>query len=202
MIIVSCIFLLPAPGQARGSYFFGDVSIGSSWLHHQSQYAESELAWGLTAGVGGKWPYFPVRAFLLFQYERSSQASQIPSASVSEKIGLDLDSLLGGVRLLVPIYRDIRIYGDFLLGRTIIAEYFETGGGEINQVTPETLLLTLGLQWRLLYRLSLGVKSEFFWLAVPGYQANSAENGHLYNRFFGPDGLDSSRVLATVSVHF
>ena len=157
------LVLFGASGQARaqpardpGTRFLAELEGGALLTGDAGPAVRASL------GFGGKWKRFPARFYLIGQLGASSYVASPPAylaARSGSESGAFHDVALG-LRVLVPVVSELRVFVEGLLGGTLAsASYSEPGIAELSARQWLGLaLLSAGLQWRFLYQLSVGAR--------------------------------------------
>jgi hypothetical protein len=151
---------LPSTAAARshGSHFIAELDGGASLS------GDGGLAARLAFGAGGKFRGFPLRFYLLGQLATSRYEAEVPRAVARSGVeeGGFVDLALGP-RVYFPITDAWRVYGEALFGASFATgRYAELGRPPLQaQEWLWLAQLTLGVQWRIVYALSLGVHASF-----------------------------------------
>lgn len=113
-------------------------------------------------GVGAKWKGFPARFYAIGQFGASSYVASPPrelAAGGGRESGAFQDLALG-LRVVLPIVSELRVYVEGLGGGTLASARFqEPGLGTLHAREWLGLaLLSGGLQYRIFYQLSVGAR--------------------------------------------
>lgn len=147
-----------AAPRDRGTHFLAELEAGGVLT------GSGGPAMRLAFGAGAKWRSFPVRFYLVGQLGTSSYTAQAPppypTASSSEE-GAFQDLALGP-RLYVPVWGPLRVFVEGLVGATFASATRARYAGATLTAHEWLALLQLsaGLQWRILYQLSLGARAS------------------------------------------
>jgi hypothetical protein len=177
LLTSSLFFLLPAGAGAQeipchdgpcvarrqprddGTHFVAEVNGGGTVLGGRG------LMVGGLFGVGGKLRALPFRFYLVgeFAYSGSTDEGLSPSLGISfrdERSRRDIDF---GLRIYVPIWGPLRLFGDILGGATYVSASLQRDG--LPTVQSSTwgglAVAAVGLQVRVLRNLSFGARARF-----------------------------------------
>ena len=151
----------PSGPRRRGTFFVLELDTGFSEAAYAGAMAGPKL--GASAGITVRLPHSTLRWYLL------GSASVAYSTARTNRRGITTDAdredldLFVANRLVFPVWRGLRLYGELGLGRRVIRERIERsdGLGALSSISDEWLLVTaLGVQWRLNRRWSLGLRGE------------------------------------------
>jgi hypothetical protein len=150
---------------------------------------------GLTVGVGGKLRHFPPRFFLLGSFGGGVARTRGDHNSTPFALATNHLDLLGGLRILIPIFGPVRIYGDVLGGMTRVGGTLDRYGAMSLAAESFEPMLTLaaGLSLRVHTNLSLGLRARFD--LVRGEDPLAAAAGL-------PSGMGRTLLQLTGTMHF
>lgn len=170
----SCRFLPPAlllaallcPAAAAagpaGTHLFAEANLGLGIA--PVTYLAPDFAWGGLVGIGGKFAGFPLRFYAVAGAEAVDFGGegvhpQTGSAFQAERWYVDI---FGGLRLLLPIFDEIRTYVDLLGGATYIDGTVDRADGPsiAKQDWYAQFTLGWGLQYRWHENASTGIRAE------------------------------------------
>lgn len=160
--LVACLGLLLAAERARaaprdtGTHAIAELEGGALLSGKGGPALRAAL------GIGGKWRGFPARFYLVGHFGASGYVAEPPESRAQEQSseeGAFYDFALGP-RVYWPIIGPLRLFVEALAGATLAsANHVEYGRSSLS--ASEWLLLaqaSAGLQWRLLYQLSVGAR--------------------------------------------
>lgn len=181
--------------QAKGTFFLLELNSGVG----ESPYAGSApgLSYGASAGLTFRIPGTPLRYHLLGSVaHRSASASGVHAGTPYVAHRSDVD-LFSAHRLVVPIWRMLRVYGEVGLGtRFSRSDLDRTAGlGPLSASQQRFLLVTaIGLQARISKHFSVGVRGELVPLGSGPDVATFAADL--------PPNPNRMSALAQLGVHF
>lgn len=144
---------------APGTHFIAEISGGATTLGSGGLALEGVL------GIGGKLRGFPPRFYLIGEaaYSSGTLSSATPLAGVGFRDERSYRDLSGGLRIYLPIYGPVRIFGDGLVGGSHVAASLDRQG-----LAPRTaegwlpmFALAAGVQVRMFRFLSVGMRAKF-----------------------------------------
>ncbi|MBN1772788.1 MAG: hypothetical protein JXB32_16075 [Deltaproteobacteria bacterium] len=156
--------LCPAAATAgsSGTHLFAEANLGLGIA--PVTYLAPDFAWGGMIGIGGKFAGFPLRFYAVagaeaVDFTGDGVHPQTGCAFASERWYVDL---YGGLRLLMPIFDQIRTYVDLLGGATYIDGVVARADGPsiAKQDWYGQFTLAWGLQYRWHENASTGVRAE------------------------------------------
>jgi len=156
--------LCPAGATAgpAGTHLFAEANLGLGIA--PVTYLAPNFAWGGMLGIGGKFAGFPLRFYAVAGGEAVDFAGegvhpQTGSAFVADRWYVDI---YGGLRLLLPIFDQIRTYVDLLGGATYIDGSVDRADGPSisKQDWYGQFTLAWGLQYRWHENASTGIRAE------------------------------------------
>ncbi len=177
---------------------------------------EGQLGWGggsafadapaglvskLTLGVGGKFKGWPVRFYAIGNVTLADYAGELQTSSGNAETNREWFAWSLGVRMLAPIAPRLRLLVDASVGAGSVSSSAILNGGR-EQVsasdTTSVLEMGVGLQYRLHYRFSIGLRGDFtFPLSLDAFDVVS--------EFAGARSSDGSAmnpsVLLTATLH-
>lgn len=187
VVAVAVGLLLPATASADGSHFIAELNNGLAFPLGYEEGYDPGYALGLTAGFGGKFKGNPVRFYLIGQFNSASFSADRLYNGKRRLIDRTVTDFNGGLRMLVPVQRHLRVYGDLALGVAQTDSQAASPDLPANIVIRDTesnvaLFTGIGVQYRLFYHLSLGGKLDFAFMFHDGdvdavTAATSAESG-------------------------
>lgn len=151
----------PLGSRNRGTFLLLELDTGFS----ESAYAGAlpGLKLGASAGVTFRLPRAPLRWYVLGSVAVSNSTARTDRRGITTDVDRqDVDLFLAN-RLVLPVYRGVRVYGELGLGRRVIRERIDRTGGldALSSISDQWLLVTaVGLQFRLSRPWSLGVRAE------------------------------------------
>ena len=152
--------------SAQGTHFIAEANTGVGIpLGYEGEY-ESGLALGLTLGFGGKFKGNPTRFYLLGQFNSSSFSADRVFNNKRRLVDRQVTDFNGGLRMLWPVNRRVRVFADLALGLAQIDSTASSPDLPSNIVLRDTensmaFFTAAGLQVRFLKWLSLGGKADF-----------------------------------------
>lgn len=202
--VIGLLLLAGAPAsRAGGTHFLLEPYTGMAFNLGYS----SENAFGLESGavlaVGGKFVHFPPR---FYAYFRASQAffgeddiyvsSRAANVSVCRKVR----ALMGGLRVVVPLWWELRLYLELGGGQLFTDSQFREPGYSFGYSEKlGAMEFGGGLNLRLFHWLSLGLVLDYTFLVEP-------EHGDMIATVLGEadDGAHPGwlRAVATLGLHF
>ena len=147
----------PAAAKRPGTHFLAELDGGV--LLSGSGGPAARVA----VGAGAKFTNFPARFYLLGSFSASAYEAAA-ARSVSPWPGSEegnFDDFALGPRVYLPIVGPLRFFAEGLFGATLAyGTYTEQGLAPLHAYEWLALAqVAVGLQWRLLYELSLGVRA-------------------------------------------
>ena len=143
-----------------GTYFALEVDGGAAFGLGTDQERPGYSA-GVSLGLGGRPGGMPIRLYILAAYNRNNLEVD---GSVFD-LDRTVNSLLFGPRVIVPLFAGLRLFCEALLGPAWVSSKLEavSGHASIEQDTETRFAYSLGvgLQYRILENLSLGIKASF-----------------------------------------
>jgi hypothetical protein len=151
---VLTIALFRAPRVAakdRGTHFLAELDGGALLSGSGGPAVRAVL------GVGGKLEHTPARFYLIGQYALSTYAADDSHAGSERGV---FDDWALGPRVYLPLVASVRIFLEATFGATLASGTYTTAGLAPLQAREWLALaqLSAGLQWRVLYELSLGLR--------------------------------------------
>ncbi len=152
---------IAATAEAKGTFFLLELNTGLA----ESAYSggSARLGYGASGGITLRIPATPLRYHLLgsVMHRASSRTGNHQGAQfVAERGDLDLFS---AHRIVLPVWRMIRIYGELGLGIRLSSTELQRsdGFGSLRQYGQRFLVLgAVGVQARVSKHLSLGIRGE------------------------------------------
>lgn len=174
----------------HGTHFIAEMSTGFSLANTFGP------AFAGLVGIGGRPSWTRLRFYLLGEFAYASTAEQVDlSPGDTTELRRSHRDLMGGLRVYMPIYGSLRIFGDVLGGGTLVSESLDVN--DVNEAAQQwypLLCLAGGIQARVLRHLSVGarVKAAF----ADHTDEAIAETAH--------SKVPSTRITATVGItlHF
>jgi len=159
LFAIGSLTAAPASAKRAGSHFLAELDGGALLTGNGGPALRVAL------GAGGKFKHFPARFYLLGQFAASSYTATAPpelsrwSGSEEGQFG----DLALGPRMYLPIVGRLRLFVEGLIGATLASgSYFEQGLAPLRAYEWLALAqVSAGLQWRVLYELSLGIRAGF-----------------------------------------
>ena len=154
------------PARRPGTFFLLELDSGVA----ESAYAGAlpGLQWGVSAGVTFKLPRGPLRWYLLGSFAmRYSEADAFRGAARVRAEREDIDLFIAN-RLVMPVWRGLRLYGEVGVGTRIVRERVERteGLGALSSLSDRLLWVTaVGVQLRMNRHWSVGLRGELTPLA-------------------------------------
>ncbi len=144
--------------QRPGTHFIAEVNGGGTLLRDGGFSVDGLL------GMGGKVPYLPLRIYVVSEFAYSTSygsgsLAHVPLAYRDERAYRDLAL---GVRLYVPLWSRLRLFADVLGGashQAAVLEREELPTREVSGWNPH-VHVAAGLQYRIMYHLSVGVRAK------------------------------------------
>lgn len=141
-----------------GTHFLVELNGGGS-LMRDGGYAVEGLF-----GAGGKLPWLPLRFYFLTELAHSTNL-QNGRSWVGNRTFRDeraFTDIAAGLRVYAPIWGPLRLYADALIGGSHQSATLEREGITSRQVSAWSFhsQVSAGLQFRLLYHLSLGLRAK------------------------------------------
>ena len=194
------------PAQAGGTHFL--VEPYSGLIFNQGFNLEESVGMesgGLVA-IGGKFTGFPPRFYAYMKASYANFGTEnifIPSRSATACVQRSYTKLMGGLRILVPIYKFNRLRLQLEVGAGKMFSqnsYAESGRSLVDY--DESLVaveLGVGLNLRVFRWLSVGLMYDYTFVA-------EAENGDMIATMLGEEDygakLGWSHLTATLGFHF
>ena len=162
---VGCLLLL-APASAAagevGTHLIAEVNLGLGIA--PVTYLTPNFAWGGLLGIGGKFRDFPLRFYFVLgaesvDFSGEGTHPQTGTPFSAERLYVDI---YGGLRLLLPVYDQIRVYLDCLGGAAYIdGQAWRADGPSIQkQDWFAEFTVAAGLQYRWHEYASTGIRAE------------------------------------------
>ncbi len=156
--------LCPAGAAAgpAGTHLFAEANLGLGIA--PVTYLGPDFAWGGMLGIGGKFAGFPLRFYAVV----GAEAIDFSGGGVHPQTGFEFQAdrwyvdIYGGLRLLLPIFDQIRTYVDLLGGATYIDGTVDRVDGPsiAKQDWYGQFTLGWGLQYRWHENASTGIRAE------------------------------------------
>lgn len=191
-LLVGCL-LVAAPANAAGTHmiFEGGGGFGTTDLQATGPY------WDIAWGYGGKFRGFPLRFYVVLDYTGATLTGE----GTGYVHRVEEHALLAGPRLYLPVARNMRIFGQALIGG-----FWAQGDWTIHDIEPyrprddgTAGKFSVGFQARLSPHFSVGVLFDrvIFW---------EKANDLSVSRFVGLPGAadtgNQNRFGGTVTIHF
>lgn len=204
LLVAAAMLAAPAVASANGSFFIAELNNGLGLPTWEAPGVEPGYAIGFTGGFGGKFKGNPLRFYLVGNLNVSSFSAERVHNGKLRQIDRQVTDYSAGVRVLLPVVDHLRVYGEFGLG---IAQLDSTafspelpGNIVIRDTTSDfAVFAAAGVQYRLLYHLSLGAKLDMGWIlgdeSIDAVTAatSSEDPGHTLGRL---------NTYFTVTAHF
>lgn len=194
LALVTGALAWPRAAEAKGTLFLLELNTGIS----ESPYVEGgpTLSYGASAGVTVRVPATVLRLHLMGTVaHRAGTVVGIHAGTTYLAERSDLD-VYAGPRVVLPVWRMIRIYGELGLGTRFSTSMLQRGDGlgGLNGRDRRFLVVTaVGIQARVTPMLSVGLRGELAPLtAAPDLATFAADLSPTQNRLTG---------MATVGVH-
>lgn len=144
--------------QRPGTHFLIELNGGGT------VYDGGGMAMEGVMGVGGKLWSLPMRFYLVteFAYNTSTDSGDVGGAPLGYRDERSFRDVALGLRVYMPIYGRLRLFGDIMGGgshQTITLERDELPTRVASGWSP-LAHLAAGVQFRLLYHLSLGARAK------------------------------------------
>ncbi|MCA9667214.1 MAG: hypothetical protein KC503_16560 [Myxococcales bacterium] len=140
----------------RGTHFIAELSGGAT------TYGHGGLALEGIFGIGGKLRGFPPRFYLIAElgYSSNTISGAAPQTGASFRDERTYRDLAAGLRIYLPIFGPIRLFGDALIGASHISASLSRDGHDLDVATGWQTLVAVGggLQVRIFHHLSLGAR--------------------------------------------
>ncbi|MCK6552954.1 outer membrane beta-barrel protein [Myxococcota bacterium] len=158
--VVAAATLSPAAARAAGPYFLLELDTGLA----ESAYTTGDAgaAFGASLGTTFKLRASPIRWALLGTIaSRSGSVTGLREGFLYAAERDDLD-LYGSVRMIVPVWRALRVYGELGYGRRFQEQTLDrsTLGRLTSQSSDPLLVVALGAQYRLSRTFSVGLRAQ------------------------------------------
>ena len=159
--VMTSVLAYATPAEAKGTFFLLELNSGLS----ESAYVQggAGLNYGASAGVTLRIPSTPLRWHLLGSATiRNARVTGSREGFSFQASRTDLD-LFTANRVVWPVWRMVRVYGELGLGTRISSAVLERsqGLGSLTETQRRFLLVTaLGVQARLTRHFSLGLRGE------------------------------------------
>jgi len=171
-VLLSCASVGAANAEERlaakrpGTFLLAEVDVGYGL---GGAFAESPggLATGVTLGMGGKPKGWPLRFFGIARLAWASLEGEVDSGLERSVIARDVFDWSFGLRVIAPITGRLRFIADTTVGGTQVESSATLGGGAERIASSDgsfLVALGFGLQYRLHYNFSIGVRME---IAIP-----------------------------------
>lgn len=191
--------------SAEGTHFITELNLGvGTPLGYSVEYAPG-LAVGATLGFGGKFKGNPTRFFLIGQFNTVGFEAETTYNDKRRLITRQMTDVSGGVRVLWPVNRYLRVFAD--VGMGVIQVDSEARSPElsprltIRDVDSDLGLFTAaGVQYRFAYNFSVGAKADFGFLVEDDdldVVSASTEDGD-----GSGSGLGRLNLMFTGTLHF
>jgi hypothetical protein len=142
--------------RRQPTHFIAELNGGSS------TYGSGGLALGLVLGVGGKLRGFPPIFYLFgeLSYNTAAESSSIALSNSSLRDDRAFRDLAVGLRIYLPIWGPIRLFGDAGVGGSYVTANVERAGLPMVSADGWMPIFQLGggLQVRLFHHLSVGMR--------------------------------------------
>jgi len=165
--VVALVCLGAAPADAAGgSHFLAELNTGFGFpLGYTADYAPG-LAIGGTLGFGGKFKGNPTRFYLIGQFNTTGFTAETTYNQKQRTITRQITDVNGGLRMLWPIDRHLRVFADVTLGFAQVDSEATSPdlppNIRVTDVDSDFALFTGGgVQYRFAYNFSLGAKADF-----------------------------------------
>lgn len=165
--VMAALLLAASPADAAGgSHFLAELNMGMGLpLGYTADY-EPGLAIGGTFGFGGKFSGNPTRFYLIGQFNTTGFTAESTYNQKRRLISRQVTDLNGGLRMLWPIDRHLRVYADVALGVAQVDSEAHSpdlpSNITITDVDSDFALFTGGgVQYRFAYNFSVGAKADF-----------------------------------------
>lgn len=159
-LFAAALVALPTTAHAAGPYFLLELDTGLA----ESAYTTGDagVAYGASLGTTFKLRAFPVRwAVLGTVASRSGSVAGLREgfSYFAERDDLDL---YGAVRMIIPVWRALRVYGELGYGRRFQSQVLERSAlGRLTAESSEPLVVVaLGAQYRLSRTFSVGLRAQ------------------------------------------
>jgi len=149
-----------------GTFLIAEGGVGFG-LGEAFPEAPSGVAGGVTLGVGGKPKGSPLRFYGVLNFGWGSYSGDVTSRVEHATITRDTFTWSAGLRVISPIYRRLRLFGEATLGGLAVTSEGRLGGGsELVRGDDGSFLVgfATGLQWRFNLAFSLGARVD---LTIP-----------------------------------
>ncbi|PIE18977.1 MAG: hypothetical protein CSA65_03675 [Proteobacteria bacterium] len=164
-----CVVLRP---RRPATHFIAELNGGSS------TYGGGGLALGGVLGVGGKLRGFPPIFYLMgeFSYNQAAESGSMPLSGTGYRDDRSFLDLVVGLRIYLPIWGPIRLFGDVGVGASYVSANLEQHDGPIVAADGWMSLFQFsgGVQVRLFHSLSVGLR-------LKGVVGNEQAISGLYN---------------------
>lgn len=141
-----------------GTHFIVELNGGGTLLRDGGFSVEGLI------GAGGKVPFLPLRLYVIseFAYSTSHGSGLVASMPLAYRDERDYRDIALGLRLYLPLFSGLRLFADVLGGASHQAVVLEREELPVRRVTGWSphAHVAAGLQYRLFYHLSLGVRAK------------------------------------------
>lgn len=204
-LVAFTIFFVVAPGIAGArvcapapcpppTHFIAELHGGST------TYGGGGPVLSALFGVGGKLRGFPPIFYLVGEasYSASRESGGLPTTGIGYRDERSAFDLLAGLRIYLPIYGPVRLFGEAAIGTSHVNADFSRDGHPTLVADDWTVLTRLGagLQVRVFHTLSVGAR----------FNATIVDEGlESYNealRNAGTSGTMRTMLTASVTWHF
>ena len=209
--LVALLALVSAPlgfeakeANAAGSFFIAEVNTGLGLpLGYTADY-QPGFALGATLGFGGKFTRNPTRFYLIGQFNTAGFSAETVYNGKQRNIDRQVTDVNGGVRMLWPINRNLRVFAEVGFG---VAQVDSSAWSpdlprsiEVRETDSDFALFTGGgVQYRFAYHFSVGGKADFAFIydedeidAVTAFTGDG----------LGNDGTGRLNLYLTGTFHF
>lgn len=156
----------PRHGSRPGTFMLAEADLGYG-LGEAFAEGPDGLAGHLTFGAGGKPRGWPLRFFGIARLGWAGLAGDVDSGFERSRIKRDVFSYAFGLRVIAPIVGRLRFIADTTLGGMHVESQATLGGGAERIESDDGSFLVafgLGLQYRMHYHFSIGVRMD---IAMP-----------------------------------
>ncbi len=167
--VVGWCVLGASSAAAEGTHFISEAGVGVGMpLGYTASY-DPGVAVGATLGFGGKFKGNPTRFFLIGQFNTTGFEARTVYNDKERLITRQMTDVSGGLRVLWPINRNLRVFADVALGIIQVDSEARSPGLSdrltIRDVDSDLGLFTAaGVQYRFAYHFSVGAKADFGFL--------------------------------------
>lgn len=210
-VVLAAVLAAPLAAQAQdkdeeeteataGTHLLAEVNLGLGIP--PVSYLGPGFSYGGALGIGGKFVDFPLRFYFIV----GAASVDFAGDGTHPYTGLGLSTartyvdIFGGLRLLLPIYDELRVYADFLAGAGYI-------GGSVNRAEGPTVGPTIDKSdWFAEGIIAAGLQYRWHHYASTGFRVETIfgnQDAELLDAFAGQDSGSGVRlsILVTQTWH-